>query len=100
MDEMMLGDKQGDRFSTLRSLITQDPLAPDNRSSDACSRRLRLAAQMSDDGIQMMRMKIRRDDTSLSSVDINRMVGNWLAESPEPGFVEGFTVRNLGRFVT
>ncbi len=100
MDETKRADRQGRRFARLRSLITDDPLSPDKRSSDACARRLRLAVQMSDDGIQMVRMKIRREDSSLNSVDINRMVGDWLAESPEPGFVEGFTVRNLDRFAT
>ena len=100
MDESTSKGTQGSSLARLRSLVTEDPLSPDNRSEGACVRRLRLAAQMSDDGVQMMRMRFKRENSSLKSVDIDRRIKDWLDGSPEPGFVEGFTVRNLSRFVT
>lgn len=55
---------------------------------------------MSDDGLQMMRMRLRREDASLKSMDVDRLIKDWLGDSPDPGFVEGFTVPNLARFET
>ena len=100
MDESNSSSAQGSSLSRLRSLVTEDPLSPDNRSKNACVRRLKLAAQMSDDGLQMMRMRFRREDASLNSMGVDRLIKDWLSDSPEPGFVEGFTVQNPARFET
>ena len=100
MDESTSSGTQGSSLSRLRSLVTEDPLSPNNRSPNACVRRLKLAAQMSDDGLQMMRMRLRRENASLKSMDVDRLIRDWLDDSPEPGFVEGLTVQNLARFTT
>lgn len=100
MDDVVPDKAKASRLSRLRSLVTEDPLSLKNRSKSACLRRLKLAAQMSDDGIQMMRMRLRREDPSLKPDEVDLLIKDWLARSPEPGLVEGFTVRNPARFAT
>ena len=91
-------DETQSAYERLSALVKPDPLSPINRSAGACVRRLMLAAQMSDDGIQMMRMKIARENPTLTPAEVEQRVAAWLADSPEPGFVEGWTIRNPSRF--
>ncbi|MFA5505959.1 MAG: hypothetical protein WC314_08350 [Vulcanimicrobiota bacterium] len=82
----------------LKALEVEDPLSPRNQSSEACARRLRLAAQLSDDGILMKKMKLRREYPDSSDEELTALLRSWLHDSAPPGYVEGFTVLNPNRF--
>ena len=78
--------------------MVPDPLDPANQSADACARRLRLTAQLSDDGIAMVRERFRRENPDLTEPDLSRLISQWLASVPPTGFAEGWTVFNPSRF--
>ena len=81
-------------ISRLRRLQVPDPLAQGNRSLEACGRRLQLALQMSDDGIQMWRAKVRRENVSLSAQEEEKLLKTWLSETRPSGFADGWLVAN------
>lgn len=85
-------------ISRLKSLCVRDPLSPADQSDEASARRLLLALQMSDDGIRIMRAKIRRDKPNLSEAEVEECLRAWLHDVPEPGLAEGFRVRKAHRF--
>ena len=90
--------ESGSLTDRLKNLQVDDPLAPANQSPEACARRLRLALQMSDDGVQLKRSQFRRENPHFTEAQLDACVRQWLQDTPPPGFVEGFFVSNPHRF--
>lgn len=83
---------------SLRSLVRPASATSDRDAGDSCAARLRLAVQMVDAGIDMMRMKLRRDFPEESEQDRRRRLLDWLHRRPGAAFGDGEGVAAGDRF--
>lgn len=71
-----------DAVQRLRNLVVPDPLSISDQSPEACARRLLMALQLSDDGLEMMRMNLRRRHPDASEEELGRLFLAWLHHRP------------------
>ncbi len=78
--------------------MVADPLVSENRSKAAQAARLRIALQLSDDGVEMKRCSLKRRYPNCSEDEIQGELKAWLGSSEPADYVEGWTVLNPSRF--
>ena len=62
----------------LRKLVVADPLSPRDQSDQACAARLRIALQLSDDGVALMRMNLKRQNPEADQPSLDLLLREWL----------------------
>ena len=72
----------------LKQFLVPDSLIAGDQSAEACTRRLRLALQMSDDGLSLMEANLLRKEPDLTPEQLKAKLRAWLWS--RPGSDEGW----------